>query len=132
MLVELCAAKVPFAGFIASHYWFEISQEDRVDRWEVWQKPHQTAEQSWGHIHKNLLPPKSGVGAGASWLVHNWMNDLASDLTARIESSPDNYPWSHCYRYWPGPNSNTYVQWILGCDLTLGLNAIGKSYGRHG
>jgi hypothetical protein len=53
-------------------------------------------------------------------------------LIDRIEEAVRSYPWSHSYRLWPGPNSNTFVAWIARqlpeLDLDLPSTAIGKDY----
>ena len=49
-------------------------------------------------------------------------------LAETIESSPGRYPFTETYRYWPGPNSNTFAQWIVGERMDLGRRAIGKNY----
>ena len=70
-IVQLRAAKIPFIGAIAIHYWYVILQENQATRWEIWQKTHLSAD-SWGHLHKNLMPINSGVGNGASWRETVW------------------------------------------------------------
>jgi hypothetical protein len=125
--VELRAARLPWIGWLAWHYWFVIRRVDREDRWEVWQRAG-AGGVSWGHLHCNLLPAERGVGGGASWLVQQWEHDAASALAARIESSPKAYPYKHHYRYWPGPNSNTYAQWVLGGDMALAWRGHGRGY----
>jgi len=128
--VELRAAKIPGIGLIADHYWFVITKQDKQDRWEVWQNKN-AGGISWTHIHQNLKPPCDGVGNGPSWLVHRWEGDKAEKLILTIENTPKCYPYRDHYFYWPGPNSNTYVQWILhqtGIDFSLGSTAIGKDY----
>ena len=110
------------------HYWFVIRRAEDVDRWEVWQTPDHGG-QSYGHLHRNLLPPDSGVGWGGSWLVASWSSENAEQLIGAIESTPAEYPWRRRYRYWPGPNSNSYVQWVLGNRHRLDWRAIGRGYG---
>lgn len=130
VIVHLRAAKIPLIGFIALHYWYVVIKSQQQDRWEIWQKPSLTRE-SWGHLHKNLMPVNSGVGNGASWLETSWQGDLAQQLATIIESSPATYPYNQCYRYFPGPNSNTYVQWILkqvDSNYRLSFKGIGKYY----
>jgi hypothetical protein len=125
--VELRAARIPFIGFLAHHHWFVVQRAHMHDRWEVWQ----TAEAGGvavGHLHCNLWPPERGVGNGPSWIVHCWHDREAEELARRIEASPQTYPWCLRYRPIPGPNSNTYVQWLLGSSLRLGPRAIGKTY----
>jgi hypothetical protein len=41
------------------------------------------------------------------------------------------YPYRDTYRAWPGPNSNTYVAWVLrrsGVSADLSPKAIGKDW----
>ena len=76
----------------------------------------------------NLLQPFQGVGNGPSRLIQKWINDDAFSLVEKIESSPNDYPFLDNYKYWPGPNSNTYAQWVVKDKIKLGIRAIGKSF----
>jgi len=125
--VSLWAAKVPFAGFVADHHWFVVDNAGVSSRWEVWQKRNM-CEHSWGYLHFNLLPIHCGVGNGGAQQLEQWHGADASTLLQRIEAAPEQYPWCNLYRYWPGPNSNTYVQWVLQDLHTLGHRALGKQY----
>lgn len=128
--VELRAAKIPWISLVAVHYWFEIYQDNEVERWEVWQKPEQR-QPSWGHVHLNLLRAKAGVGCGESWVEGSFTGGCAQKLIEILRQTPQDYPYQQLYRYWPGPNSNTYVQWVLNqADITQSLKwrGIGKSY----
>ena len=132
--VELRAAKIPgLPGIFADHYWLlvlhgvESSHNQTCDRWEIWQHPNQN-NSCWGHLHKNLLGPHQGVGNGQSRLIQRWLNDDALLMVKKIESSPTHYPFIQKYRYWPGPNSNTFAQWIVRDTIELGVRAIGKSF----
>ncbi len=128
--VELRAAKIPFIGNVAVHYWLVIFQDSYIDRWEVWQSANR-CQSSWGHLHKNLLHYNQGVGNGSSWVEYTWQGETANLLTTTIENTPQIYPYNYLYRYWPGPNSNTYVQWVLDqvkINYYLGPLGIGKNY----
>ena len=132
--VQLRAARIPgIPGFFADHYWFLVRRSINgtsyfnCDRWEIWQHTHQNVY-SWGYLHKNLLKPYEGVGNGPSQLVKRWLNDEAMSIVQRIESSPIYYPFIDKYRYWPGPNSNTFAQWIVCNHMKLGCRAIGKNF----
>ena len=132
-IVELRVAKIPKIGWLAVHYWFVIKQEDTVERWEVWQCQNVGKKQSWGHLHLDLMHCDQGVGNGASWLEERWQGELARNLIAVIQETPIDYPYNYLYRYYPGPNSNTYVQWILDqaqVDHELGKRGWGKYYAR--
>jgi len=54
----------------------------------------------------------------------------------RIEKAAKNYPYSHTYQVWPGPNSNTFIAWLARqvpeLRLELPPHAIGKDYLAHG
>lgn len=125
--VELRSGRIPVIGWFAYHHWLVVKRGERCDRWEVWQTPGNCAE-SWGHLHKNLMAPDAWIGHEPHGVVAVWRGGEAEGLADRIERSPDQYPWCHRYRYWPGPNSNTYAQWILGGSYRLGARAIGRRY----
>jgi len=105
----------------------ETSDHQSCDRWEVWQFARQN-HSCWGHLHKNLLAPFQGVGNGPSRIIKQWQGNEARPIVEKIESSPDQYPFIETYRYWPGPNSNTFAQWIVSKQIKLGRRAIGKSF----
>ncbi len=132
--VELRAAKIPsLVGIFADHYWLLVfrfvdgSQLQKCDRWEVWQQANQN-KTCWGHLHKNLLPPYQGVGNGSSVCIQQWRDDQALSIIEKVETSPWTYPFTDQYRYWPGPNSNTFAQWIVRDKTTLGIRAIGRNF----
>ncbi len=129
-IVQLRAAKIPLIGFIAVHYWFAIIHNSEIDRWEIWQKRN-VGKISWGHLHKNLMLYDSGVGNGKSWVEYEWQGETAELLIEIIENTPNNYRYNYYYLYWPGPNSNTYVQSILNqaqINYFLSAKGIGKDY----
>jgi hypothetical protein len=81
------------------------------------------------------MPVNSGVGNGNSWLETVWTGEVAYKLAEILENSPENYPHKYCYRYFPGPNSNTYAQWILNqakSDYRLSIKGIGKHFSISG
>lgn len=130
MRVELWAAKLPVLGRIAWHHWLIVDRTDCYDRWEVWQTKGLT-KNSWGYLYRNLGARSAGVGNGEGWRIESWGGDEANYLAGRIETSPTAYPWRNRYVVVPGPNSNTYVQWVLREVHQLGWHGIGRGYVRH-
>ena len=65
-------------------------------------------------------------------LLHEVKGEDARSLVARVEAAVDAYPYAQEYTMWPGPNSNSFIEWIglevpeLG--LTLPAKAIGKNW----
>ncbi|BFM41170.1 DUF3750 domain-containing protein [Synechocystis sp. LKSZ1] len=128
--VHLRAARIPWVGFLAWHYWYVIDQEGQQERWEVWQRAS-LIPSSWGHLHQNLMSAEGGVGNGPSWLEATWEGPQAKALIVVLYQSPQAYPHCHRYRYLPGPNSNTYARWVLqqaAVDHSLNWRALGQGY----
>jgi Protein of unknown function (DUF3750) len=54
----------------------------------------------------------------------------ARRLAASLAKAPE-YPYRRRYLAWPGPNSNTYIAWVLrdaGVPWNMGPKCIGKDY----
>ena len=82
----------------------------------------------WSNLHKNLLAPYQGFGNGPSQLIQKWIDEEAVSIIEKIESSPETYPFINKYRYWPGPNSNTFAQWIVQGKAILCSRGIGRNF----
>lgn len=127
-IVQLSAARIPHIEGIAVHCWFAGNDApgERWHRWEVWQ----SAGSEHGHLRVNNSGPIAGVGAGPSWAVAEWRGDEALRLLAAL-SRPGDYPYRDEYAYWPGPNSNTYITWVLreaDIDFAPPRAAVGSGY----
>ena len=129
MKVELRYATLPFIGAIAVHHWFVVFDGDDCHRWEVWQTKN-AGGTCIGHVHRDLKAPDAGVGGGPARLAAEWHGETAERI-ARVLKDVQRYPYCERYRYWPGPNSNTYVAWVLreaGVEQRLVRRAIGKNF----
>jgi hypothetical protein len=128
-VVQLYRAGIPLLGWIAAHYWFVVRDADRCERWEVWQRPN-AGGRAIGHLHCNLKPPEAHVGGGPTVLLAEWRGEEAERLR-RVLVDSERYPFCRRYRYWPGPNSNTFVAWVFRqarIEYPLGRLALGKNY----
>lgn len=137
LTVQLRLATLPSVlRAIAVHHWFVVADRRAgiLDRWEVWQNRDAGGE-SWGHVHRNLMHPDRPVGGGPTMLTAEWRGEEAARLRALLER-PEAYPFRNCYRYWPGPNSNTYAAWNLaraGLLHDFDPRGVGKDFlGRYG
>ena len=58
--------------------------------------------------------------------------EKASKIIKQIKPLIENYPFKQNYRIWPGPNSNTFISYLIRnikeLDIELPANAIGKDY----
>ena len=131
-VVQLRYATLPhFLGAIAVHYWFAVfdAASRQWHRWEVWQAKD-AGGKSIGHVHCDLRHPNCGVGGGAYRLVAEWDGSAARAICAVLAKAED-YPHWDRYRAWPGPNSNTFVAWVVreaGLHYSFDPRAIGKDY----
>jgi len=135
MLVQLRYAPLPLIGMVAVHYWFvAVDDAGACHRWEVWQTPDAGGKGgrclSFGHVHRDLKPPEEDVGGGPARLAAEWRGEQAAAILT-VLGRACGYPHCRRYRYWPGPNSNTFVSWVLreaGVTQPLVWKAFGKRY----
>jgi hypothetical protein len=132
MEVRLCYARLPSVLKPVAAHAFLLAydpQRRQWNRWEVWQNSSQCGT-SWEYVHLNLLAPQSGVGGGAPWVARVWRGADARRLFEVLQH-PAAYPHHNRYSPWPGPNSNTFVAWVLkeaGVPVDFSPLAIGKDY----
>ena len=65
-------------------------------------------------------------------LLHELSGRKADQLVPLVRQAANDYPYAGTYRMWPGPNSNSFMQWIALTVPELGLllpaKAIGQSW----
>jgi hypothetical protein len=83
---------------------------------------------------------KDAYVADALWygntprVIYRREGEAAAKLIPAIEASIANYPFQNkgSYSVWPGPNSNTFVSWVVrhtdGLDVELSSVAVGKDW----
>lgn len=131
--VELRRAGLPFIGVLAVHYWFVVEEGGERHRWEVWQSAD-AGGRSAGHLHQDLKAPEADVGGGPSRVEAEWRGDEATRIAAVLSRCASDYPFCGRYFAWPGPNSNTFVAWVLaraGIEHRLGWRGHGRNYGKR-
>ncbi len=72
-------------------------------------------------------------GRARTRLAAEWRGDEAARLAAVLSRCGSEYPFCSRYLPWPGPNSNTFVAWVLaqsGVEHALGWRAVGRNYRR--
>ena len=133
MVVELRYAPLPFIGALAVHCWFVVRDgAGGCSRWEVWQTAD-AGGTSIGHVHRDLKGPDEGVGGGPAQTVARWQGPPAERIF-QVLKGIEAYPWCRRYRYWPGPNSNTFAAWVLreaGIEYAFHWKAFGSRFARR-
>ncbi len=130
-VVQVYAARtVGWRGYIGVHTWIAVKRAEarqftvyevigyRIRSGNVVAASNRHPDGYWFGAKPELLSDVRGEG----------VDQLITDIEAGVRS----YPYAHRYRVWPGPNSNTFVAWVLRHAPTLRADlpatAIGKDY----
>ena len=131
-IVQVYAAKAfNWRGLFAVHTWIAIKPKDGT---------HYTTYQVIGwNAYRNL--PLVDVSTGAPdrrWfgsdptIIKTLIGTFAEVAIQKIKLAVKNYPYPETYRAWPGPNSNTFVAYVLSqvpeLNAAMPANALGKDY----
>lgn len=135
---------VPFNAFL--HTWIVIVSRGEIGRYDVWGWKKR-CDTSWGHLHLNLYDPWVGVRKFPSrnsnqnaWRSKSFIlkqiegdeGTLAQKITDFLKNHSRAYPYLNSYKYFPGPNSNTFTQWVLNkfpeLNFKLPWMAVGKNF----
>ena len=131
------SSRLPFPLSFVTHCWIVSVKRGIIKRYEVLHR-----ENNGNYLHVDFWKPWLGVGKYLWNKDPRWESALlgslegkkgsiAEKMTRALEKS-SNYPFKKKYHFFPGPNSNTFVQWILnafaGCGLRLPWTAFGKEY----
>lgn len=137
--VFLMASCIPRPFNMAVHAWFVLQQNNVLDRWEFGKFKESPHPNGIGVLH-NFMPPLKGMNkfinkpkprhpAHLINVIEGSAHSTAAAMIYFIEKHSPQYPLRNKYSYL-GPNSNTYVQWVLNhfpeADLELNWRAIGK------
>lgn len=89
----------------------------------------------WGEpVRKNAYPADAHWYGNRPYVVAEIRGEAAENLIPRIEQTIAVYPHRQrgTYTVWPGPNSNTFVAWVVrqtdGFAVELPPVAVGKDY----
>ncbi|MCX6753071.1 MAG: DUF3750 domain-containing protein [Candidatus Nomurabacteria bacterium] len=136
-------SKAHFPFFFAAHPWFVINKKENISRYEVVFKKDCCPKKSFGHVHVDALPPHKGIRIfPTSFKNLFWKSRLIGFLEGGANSSAEKavyfienskYTYPHLNKYvLTGPNSNTYLQWVLDAfpelNIKLSYRFIGKGY----
>ena len=65
-------------------------------------------------------------------LLHEVTGDAAAKLIPEVQAAIHSYPYAKTYTMWPGPNSNSFTEWVglsvPELKLDLPIKAIGSSW----
>ena len=131
-IVSVWAARAfNWRGLLAVHTWIATKPEN-APRYTV---HHVVGWRGWGGgnvvVSTPDLPDRSWYGQPPR-LVKELRGPKAERAIPKILAAVSAYPYTHRYRLWPGPNSNTFTAYVARRVPELGVElpgiAIGKDY----
>jgi hypothetical protein len=132
------ASKPHFPWEFALHAWLVLNKKGTISRWEIRHFMNKS-DKSLGHLFVDHQPPFQGIGLfqfskknfREVQLVGSAEGDehsLAYRVIEFVEKSKDTYPFIRRY-FITGPNSNTYIKWILKAFPELGIKLSSRFIG---
>lgn len=139
--VFLLSSPIPFPFGMVVHAWFVTQVGGEVHRYEFGKFKNSPNPKGIGLL-KNYF--KSTTGMNRYWWQHRDRypsklievisgdeKSVAARMIAFLDVHSDKYPHKNIYRYL-GPNSNTYVSWVLKhfpeSGLKLPVSAVGRNH----
>ena len=134
VFVFCCPALFPFS--FAKHPWFVLNKKGEIHIYEI-----ADFKTNFSHLNKDTRPFFRGIEYVRSFkifskakllgFIEGEESSVAQEAVEFIENSEKNYPY--CKKYFLlGPNSNTYVQWVLNkfpeFNIKLSWKFIGKNF----
>jgi len=128
-MVRVYAARVGrWRGIFAVHSWL-VLKEAGAASYERFDKV------GWGSpIRRNGYPPDGRWYGNEPEVVLELTGEQAERVIPQLREAIEAYPYSRAgdYRVWPGPNSNSFIAFVIGrvpeLGTTLPPTAIGKDF----
>ena len=132
VFVFCCPALIPFNCF--RHPWFVINKKGETHIYEIGDLKINSS-----YLHIDLRPLFKGIEyirlfknfLSKPILLGSIEGDVAEKVIEFIENTKTNYPYCNKYSLL-GPNSNTYLQWVLNkfpeFNIKLSWRFIGKNF----
>jgi hypothetical protein len=132
-LIEVYAADAfSWRGWFAVHTWIAIKPQDATE-YTVYEVVGWRVRNGLPALRKyqTAIPDRYWYGSKPRKIlsVHG---EKANELIPQVFDAIARYPWANEYTLFPGPNSNTFPQWVglqvpeLGLELPF--RAIGSGY----
>jgi len=114
-------------GNFSVHTWI-ATKEAGADFYQV----HEVTGWGMRKIRSGRSEPDRAWFGNPPRLYADLRGDRAATLIPDILQAIGDYHFPETYRAWPGPNSNTFVSWVIravdGLEVALPNHAIGKDY----
>ncbi len=131
-VVQIYGAKtINWRGYFSLHCWVSIKEKNATEYTNYHVVGWRT-QRGLGTIREEKdIPDRYWYGAKPH-IIASYIGPRAEVMIPQIKEAVKTYPYPDMYRAWPGPNSNTFVSYIIrstpGMGVELPSNAIGKDW----
>ncbi|QDK39308.1 DUF3750 domain-containing protein [Bdellovibrio sp. NC01] len=131
-IVQVYSARTyGWKGNLAVHSWVAI-KEKNASHYSVYEVMGYYADQGIPVIRETHRMPDQRWFGNDPTLHFDLRGEEAEAMIPHVLKAIETYPYPNSYRIYPGPNSNTFVSWVMrntpGMYATLPANAIGKDW----
>lgn len=127
-IVQIYAARAySWRGWFAVHPWI-ATKEENADFYTVYQVS------GWRMDTVSIQPgtPDRKWYGNPPEMLYDLRGAEAAKMIPQIQKAAKDYPYPHFYRLYPGPNSNSFIAYIIrhtpGITVELPPHAIGKDW----
>ncbi len=131
-LVQVYAARaIRWRGTFAVHTWI-ATKEKNADHYVTYHVMGFRIKRTGSAVViGEEIPDRKWFGAEAK-LIDQLKGEAAEKAIPKIQAAAESYPYKGSYRVWPGPNSNTFISYIIRnvpeLRVELPPHAIGKDW----
>ena len=132
-VIEVYAADAfSWRGWFAVHTWIAVKPQDAAE-YTVYEVVGWRVKSGLPALreYKTATPDRYWYGAKPEQLL-SIKGDKARRLIPQISDAVARYPWANEYTLFPGPNSNTFPQWVglqvPEMGLALPFRPLGSGY----
>ncbi|MEA2117339.1 DUF3750 domain-containing protein [Halovibrio sp. HP20-50] len=127
-VVQVYSARAySWRGAFGEHVWIATKAENahsyRLHQVLSWRRPT---------VVSSIDTPDRSWFGNPPTLLADYRGGAAEGMIPQIEAAAVAYPHADLYRLWPGPNSNSFIAWVIrevpGFEVALPVTAIGKDY----
>jgi hypothetical protein len=131
-VVQVYAARaVRWRGYVGVHSWIAVKPE-HASEFTVYEVMGWRLRRTGTSVVVSTRAPDGRWFGNAPTLLGDLRGPAAAEAIGQIERAVAAYPYADRYRVWPGPNSNTFIAFVLrsvpALRVDLPATAIGKDY----
>jgi len=131
-IVQIYAARTyGWRGMFAIHSWIAIKPKN-AEHYRVYQALGWNKFRNLPILDIRKDIPDRVWFDHKPWIIFDARGKKAEKVITEIKNAVKNYPYKDNYRIWPGPNSNTFIAYVIRHSALitsrLPLTAIGKDY----